>query len=167
MRAKVAVVAAILAVSCAGQVTEQAQGPLFWVSSVRNNPAGADQTPPFEFHWDVGTNPGRAPEKLDRYVVIVFYFGSREEHKGADPARWAGFNIPGTIRNLPEGLGVAPAFGPGAGLGPIDHFEFEFYALDAKMELPVDASIRDLWKTMDGHIVGKTTWFDRAPGLTR
>lgn len=61
MRAKVAVVAAVLAVSCAGQVTEQAHGPLFWVSSVRNNPAGADQTPPFEFHWDEsGARAGEA-----------------------------------------------------------------------------------------------------------
>jgi hypothetical protein len=85
MRAKVALVAAVLAVSRAGQVTERAQSPLFWVSSVRSNPAGADQTSPFEFHWDVGTNPGNAPEKLESYFAIVFYFGSREEHKGADP----------------------------------------------------------------------------------
>jgi hypothetical protein len=164
MRIKVAVVAAVLAVSCAGQVTEHAQGPLFWVSSVRNNPAGADQTPPFEFHWDVGTNPGNAPEKLESYVVIVHYFGSRAENK-ADSARWAGFNVPGTVRSLPEGLGVAPAFGPGAGPGPIDHYQFEFYALDTKMELPPDTSSRNLAEAMNGHIVGKTTWYDRVPGL--
>jgi hypothetical protein len=166
MRTKVAVVAAVLAVSCAGQVTEQAQGPLFWVASVRANQSVADQTPPFEFHWDVGTNPGNAPEKLESYVVIVHYFGSREEHK-ADSARWAGVNIPGTVRSLPEGLGVAPAFGPGVGTGPIDHYEFEFYALDTKLELPVDTPYLDLVKAIYGHIVGKTTWFDRVPGLTR
>jgi hypothetical protein len=68
---------------------------------------------------------------------------------------------------LPEGLGVAPAFGPGAGPGPIDHFEFEFYALDTKLELPVDTPYLDLVKAIYGHIVGKTTWFDRVPGLTR
>ena len=166
MRIKVAAVAAVLAVSCAGQVTGQARGPLFWVSSVRNNPAGVDRTPPFEFHWNVGST-ARAPQNLDSYVVIVYYFGSREEHKSANATRWAGFNIPGTVQSLPEGLGAVPAFGPGAGPGPIDHYEFEFYGLDTKMELPSDTSIRDLSEAMNGHIVGKTTWFDRAPALTR
>src|ERR1700733_2566397 len=123
MQIKIAVVAAVLAVSGAGQVTEQAHGPLFWVSSVRNNPAGVDQTPPFEFHWDVGTNTGNAPEKLESYVVIVRYFGSRQENK-ADPGRWAGFNVAGTVRSLPEGFDVAPAFGSGAGPGPVDHYQF-------------------------------------------
>jgi len=166
MRIKVAVAAAVLAVSCAGQVTERAQGPLFWVSSVRANQTVADQTPPFEFHWDGGTNPGNAPEKLESYVVIVHYFGSRQENK-ADPARWAGFLVPGTVRSLPEGLGMTPAFGPGAGPGPINHYEFEFYALDTKLELPVDTSYLDLVKEIYGHIVGKTTWLDRAAGLMR
>lgn len=170
MRIKVAVMAAVLVASCAGQVTEQAPGPLFWVSSVRNNMTAADQTPPFEFHWNVGAdhvgvNPARVPENLDSYVVIVYYFGSREEHKSVNSTRWAGFHIPGNVGSLPEGLGVAPAFGPGAGPGPIDHYEFEFYALDTKMELPPDTSIRGLLEAMNGHMVGKTTWFDRASGL--
>jgi hypothetical protein len=166
MRIKVAVVAAVLAVSCAGQVMEQARGPLFWVSSVRNNPSGADQTPPFEFHWGAATNPGRAPEKLESYVVIVHYFGSGGENK-ADQARWAGFNVPGTVQGLPEGFGMAPAFGPGAGLGPIDHYQFEFYALDTKLELPSDTPSRVLMEVIYGHTVGKTTWFDRAPNPSR
>ena len=166
MRIKVAVVAAVLAVSCAGQVTEQARGPLFWVSSARANQTVADQPPPFEFHWDVGTNPGRVPENLESYVVIVHYFGRREGNK-VDSARWAGFNVPGTVRSLPGGFDMAPAFGPGAGAGPIDHYQFEFYALDTKMELPSDTSSRNLAQAMAGHIVGKTTWEDRAPGLTR
>ena len=167
MRIKVAVVAAVLAASGAGQVTEQAQGPLFWVSSVRNDPAGADQTPPFEFHWDAGASPGNAPEKLESYVVIVRYFQGRAGDEKADAVGWAGFNLPGTVRGLPGGPGIARAFGPGAGRGQIDHFEFGFYALDTKMELPPDTSGRDLEKAMNGHIVGKAKWFDRVPGLAR
>ena len=77
----------------------------------------------------------------------------------------AGSNIHGTIRGLPEELGMTPAFGPGAGPGPIDHYGFEFYALNTTMELPVDTSSRDLEKAMNGHIVGKAKSFDRVPGL--
>jgi phosphatidylethanolamine-binding protein (PEBP) family uncharacterized protein len=62
---------------------------------------------------------------------------------------------------------MAPAFGPGAAPGPVDHYQFEFYALDTKLELPSDTSSQDLVKAIYGHLVGKTTWFDRASGLTR
>jgi len=167
MRIKVAVAAAVLAASFTGQVTGQEREPLFWVSSVRNNPAGADLTLPFEFHWDGGTNPGNPPEKLESYIVIIRYFQGPVGNEKAEAVRWAGFNVPGTLRALPEGLGMEPAFGPGAGPGPIDHYEFEFYALDTKMELPVDTPSRDLEKAMSGHIVGKAKWFDRAPVLAR
>jgi hypothetical protein len=166
MQMRLAIMSAVFVMAGAGQVTEQAQGPLFWVTSVRNSPAAPDRTPPFEFHWGAGANQASSPEKLESYLVIVHYFGSREENK-ADSARWAGFNFPGTIRSLPEGLGAEPAFGPGAGPGPIDHYMFEFYALDTRMELPVETASRDLMRAMGGHIVGKATWWDRAAGGSR
>jgi phosphatidylethanolamine-binding protein (PEBP) family uncharacterized protein len=52
-------------------------------------------------------------------------------------------------------------FGPGAGVGPIHHYVFEFYALDTKLDLPANTTRDELLKAMDGHVIGKAAWFGR------
>jgi Raf kinase inhibitor-like YbhB/YbcL family protein len=89
-----------------------------------------------------------------------------------DVLHWMVFNIPGTARELPEGMaataqmpdgtiqaknlrGAAGYMGPGAPAGPHHHYTWELYALDTKLELGVDATRADVLKAIDGHILGK------------
>ena len=96
-----------------------------------------------------------------------------------DVLHWMIFNIPGTARELAEGIGAnlkpedgsvqaknlrgQPGYmGPGAGAqGPYHHYTFELFALDNKLELGADASRADVMKAMEGHIVGKAILFGR------
>ncbi len=95
------------------------------------------------------------------------------QRKTDDMLHWLAFNIPGTARELPEGVaataqlpdgtvqiknggGVIGYRGPGAGAqGPHHHYTWELFALDTKLELPPDATRADVLKAMDGHILGK------------
>ena len=92
-----------------------------------------------------------------------------------DQVHWLVWNIPGTEKGLPEGMpegaqlpnGIrqisasGPVYrGPGAGAnGPMHHYTFEVYALDTKLDVPPAADAwetrRNLFKAMDGHVVGK------------
>lgn len=168
--------------------------PLFWVSSTAwadgafipmhfSGRQGADnKSPEFEFHWNLGTNPGTAPEALKTYAVIFHDMENSSNRGPVDTLHWAAFNIPGTAKGLPEGLGTGDLpdgtrngpgimagrgtpgyFGPGAGPGPIHHYVFEFYALDTKLELPATATRDELLKAMEGHVIGKAAWFGRFP----
>lgn len=83
------------------------------------------------------------------------------------------FNIPGTARELAEGLPAGPTLpdgtiqaknlrgtnaymGPGAGAaGPYHHYTWELFALDTKLDLTPDATRADVLKAIDGHILGK------------
>jgi Raf kinase inhibitor-like YbhB/YbcL family protein len=146
-----------------------------------NAARGDNKSPAFEFHWNLGINPGTAPESLQTYAVIFHDVENSSNKTSADTLHWSAFNIPGTAKGLPEGLasgdlpdgtrngpGIAsrggkPAayFGPGAGPGPIHHYVFEFYALDTKLDLPANTTRDELLKAMDSHIVGKAAWFGR------
>src|SRR5438128_5109100 len=54
--------------------------PVLWVSTtafpdggevpMRNAGRGENKSPAFEFHWNLGPNPGTAPETLQTYAVI-------------------------------------------------------------------------------------------------
>ncbi|MGB6743550.1 MAG: YbhB/YbcL family Raf kinase inhibitor-like protein [Terracidiphilus sp.] len=86
---------------------------------------------------------------------------------------WMIFNIPGTARELPEGVpaqaqlpdgsiqalnqGKKPGYmGMGAAaVGPYHHYTFELFALDTKLNLGPDATQADVEKAMDGHILMK------------
>jgi Raf kinase inhibitor-like YbhB/YbcL family protein len=148
---------------------------------MRNAGRGENKSPAFEFHWSLGTNPGSAPEALQTYAVIFHDIENSTNKTTADTLHWAAFNIPGTAKGLPEGLGSGdladgtrngpgiasrggnpPAyFGPGAGPGPLHHYVFEFYALDTKLDLPANTTREDLLKAMDGHVIGKAAWVGR------
>ncbi|MGA3235963.1 MAG: YbhB/YbcL family Raf kinase inhibitor-like protein [Bryobacteraceae bacterium] len=148
---------------------------------MRNAGRGENQSPAFEFHWSLSTNPGAAPESLQSYAVIFHDVENSTNKTTVDTLHWTAFNIPATAKGLPEGLGSGdlpdgtrngpgitarggnpPAyFGPGAGRGPIHHYVFEFYALDTKLDLPANTTREDLLKAMDGHVIGKAAWFGR------
>ena len=142
---------------------------------------GENKSPAFQFHWNVGTQPASAPENLQTYAVIFHDIQNSTNKTTTDTLHWTAFNIPGTAKGLPEGLGSGdlpdgtrngpgiaarngktPAyFGPGAGPGPLHHYVFEFYALDTKLDLPANTTREELLKAMDGHVIGKAAWFGR------
>jgi Raf kinase inhibitor-like YbhB/YbcL family protein len=149
---------------------------------MKNAGRGENKSPAFEFHWSVGPTPGDAPEGLQTYAVI-FHDIENSSHKTTnDTLHWSAFNIPGSAKGLPEGLGAgdlpdgtrngpgitasrgtAPSayFGPGAGPGPFHHYVFEFYALDTKLDLPANTTRDALLKAMDGHVIGKAAYVGR------
>jgi Raf kinase inhibitor-like YbhB/YbcL family protein len=148
---------------------------------MHNAGRGDNKSPAFEFHWNLGTNPGPAPDGLQTYAVIFHDIENSSNKTTIDTLHWTAFNIPGTAKGLPEGLGSGDLpdgtrngpgiaarggnpggyFGPGAGPGPIHHYVFEFYALDTKLDLPANTTRDDLMKAMDGHVIGKAAWFGR------
>lgn len=92
-----------------------------------------------------------------------------------DQVHWLVWNIPATEKGLTEGMpegaqlpnGIrqisasgAVYRGPGAPAnGPMHHYTFEIYALDAKIDVPAAADAWDtrraVFKAMDGHVIGK------------
>jgi Raf kinase inhibitor-like YbhB/YbcL family protein len=95
-----------------------------------------------------------------------------------DQVHWLVWNIPGAATGLPEGVPKGPNLadgsmqisasgpvyrGPGApASGPMHHYTFELYALDAKMDVQPGADAWEtrtaLWKAMQGHILGKAVY---------
>ena len=147
---------------------------------MQNAGRGGNKSPAFEFHWTLGTNPTNPPENLQTYAVIFHDIENSTNRTTADTLHWSAFNIPGTAKGLPEGLGggdlpdgtrngpgiaagrgTPSYFGPGAGPGPFHHYVFEFYALDTKLDLPANTTREDLLKAMDGHVVGKAAYVGR------
>ena len=148
---------------------------------MRHAGRGENRSPAFEFHWSFGPTPGSAPETLQTYAVIFHDIENSTSKGTTDTLHWSAFNIPGTAKGLPEGLGPGDLpdgtrngpgimarggnpgayFGPGAGPGPFHHYVFEFYALDAKLDLPATATRDDLLKAMEGHVIGKAAYTGR------
>jgi len=141
---------------------------------------GDNKSPEFEFHWSLGNTPSAAPDGLQTYAIIFHDIENSTNRTTVDTLHWSAFNIPGTTKTLPEGLGsgdlpdgtrngpgilagrgASAYFGPGAGVGPFHHYVFEFYALDTKIDLPATTSRDELMKAMDGHVIGKAAYVGR------
>jgi Raf kinase inhibitor-like YbhB/YbcL family protein len=147
---------------------------------VKHSFYGENKLPEFTFNWSQAGNPVAAPATLQTYAVI-FHDAENATAKGPeDTLHWSAFNIPGTAKGLPEGMGGgdlpdgtrngpgigagrgAPAyFGPGAGPGPHHHYIWEFYALDTKLDLPANTTRAEILKAMEGHVVGKAVYVGR------
>ncbi len=101
------------------------------------------------------------------------------QKKTEDVLHWMAFNIPGSARELPEGVpadakladgtiqaknrrGAVGYMGPGApAAGPHHHYTFELFALDTKLDLGPDATRADVLQAIDGHILGKAVLMGR------
>ena len=167
-------------------------GPVFSVTStsfadggevpVKFSFYGENKSPEFTFNWTTANAPSAAPATLQSYAVIFHDIENATAKGPADTLHWSAFNIPGTAKGMPEGLGsgdlpdgtrngpgiagsrpngVPGYFGPGAGPGPFHHYVFEFYALDTKLTLPANTTRDELMKAMEGHVVGKAAYVGR------
>jgi Raf kinase inhibitor-like YbhB/YbcL family protein len=95
-----------------------------------------------------------------------------------DNLHWLAWNIPGTATSLPEKMPMGALLpdgtcqtsyngagyrGPGASAaGPLHHYIFELFALDIKLgdkqgATPIETKT-SLFKSMQGHIIGKASW---------
>lgn len=116
-----------------------------------------------------------APAATQSFVVHMRDPEVSRNRTTEDQVHWLVWNIPGTAKGLPEGMpegaqlpnGIrqisasgAVYRGPGASAaGPMHHYTFEVYALDTKLDMPPGAdpweTRRNLFKAMDGHVIGK------------
>jgi Raf kinase inhibitor-like YbhB/YbcL family protein len=94
---------------------------------------------------------------------------------------WVAWNIPGNTTQIEEGKlpegsvnGANMArrnayMGMGAPAGPrYHHYTFEFYALNAKLDLPPTASRDELLAAMQGKVIAKCAYIGRfrtEPGM--
>jgi Raf kinase inhibitor-like YbhB/YbcL family protein len=117
--------------------------------------------------WD------HVPEGTVSFALILHDPDTTLMHTTDQVLHWLIFNIPGTARELPEGVpavallpdGSVQALnrakkvgymGMGAGAaGPYHHYTFELFALDTKLTLGPDATQKDVEAAMEGHILGK------------
>jgi Raf kinase inhibitor-like YbhB/YbcL family protein len=113
------------------------------------------------------------PENTASFTLIVHDLNVSIQKTSEDALHWVAVNIPGSARELPEGVpataqlpdgtiqlkilrGMVGFMGPGApAVGPYHHYTFEIYALDTKLDLGPDATRADVLKAMDGHILAK------------
>jgi Raf kinase inhibitor-like YbhB/YbcL family protein len=113
------------------------------------------------------------PAGTASFVLILHDPDVAIQRTTEDVLHWMVFNIPGSARDLPEGVpanaqmshgaiqaknrrGTVGYMGPGApAAGPDHHYTFELFALDTKLDLGADATRADVLKAIDGHIVGK------------
>jgi Raf kinase inhibitor-like YbhB/YbcL family protein len=119
------------------------------------------------------------PDNVVSFALIMHDPDTAPQRKVEDILHWMTFNIPGTVRSLPEGVpanatlpdgtvqaksfrGAVGYMGPGAGAqGPYHHYTWELYALDIKLDLTPDATRADVLKAMDGHVVAKAAMHGR------
>ena len=148
---------------------------------------GENKSPAFKFEWLAqGGTPGTAPANLASYAVVFHDMSVSIACAALDNLHWTLFNIPPTATGLPEGIGTGDTlpdgsiqgpgfqrsrgqpcgyFGPAPPNGPFHHYVFEFYALDAKLDVPATVTREDLLKAMEGHVIGKSVIFGKfRPG---
>ena len=113
------------------------------------------------------------PANTMTFVLIMHDPDVARMRTTEDMLHWLAFNIPGTSRELPEGVPASAQLpdgtiqaknggntvgyrGPGAPApGPHHHYTWELFALDIKLDLTPDTTRAEVLKAMDTHIVGK------------
>ena len=129
-----------------------------------------------------GTSPAiswaNAPASTQSFVLHMHDLEVVRNRTTDDQAHWVVWNIPATATGLPEGVPKGAQLsngayqvsatgqmyrGPGApATGPMHHYMFELYALDAKLDVqPAPDAFEtraNVVKAMQGHIVGKAVY---------
>jgi Raf kinase inhibitor-like YbhB/YbcL family protein len=113
------------------------------------------------------------PEGTVSFALILIDPDTAVMKKTDEVLHWMIFNIPGTAHELPEGVPAQPQLPDGsiqgvnqgkkvgymgmgaAAVGPYHHYTFQLFALDTKLTLGPDATLIDVMKAMDGHILMK------------
>ena len=122
---------------------------------------------------------GNVPMGTVSFTLIMHDPDNATLNKKADDVlHWMAFNIPGTARGLnggqsadaklPDGTiqakslrGTPGYMGPGnQAINPYHHYTMELFALDTVLPLGPDATRDDVYKAMDGHIIGKAILVD-------
>jgi len=112
-------------------------------------------------------------------IAVIFHDIEPAFPQGStgDILHWMAWNIPAQ-GGIPEGSLPAGAvsgnnirgqpgyMGSGAPAGPrYHHYVFEFYALNANLDLPATATRQDLLAAMEGKVVGKVAYVGRYRGI--
>lgn len=113
------------------------------------------------------------PETTQTLAIILHDLDVAAAYNPEDNLHWLAWNIPATVPvtqieegKLPEGSvngrNGRPYMGMGAPNGPrYHHYVFEFYALDAKLDLPITAGRAELLEAMKGKVVAKAAYVGR------
>ncbi len=126
-----------------------------------------------------GTSPAIAwanpPAGTVSFVLHMHDMDVARNRTTDDQVHWLVWNIPGTATGLPEGVprgsqlpdgsyqisATGPVYrGPGApATGPLHHYTFEVFALDAKIDVRPTADAfetrTNVLSAMQGHVLGK------------
>ncbi len=117
-----------------------------------------------------------APAAAASFAIVMHDTDAAPMKGVMDVTHWIFWNIPATSTSV--AAGVKPDSSPdgivqGANVRKVNgfqppcpppgatphHYIFEIYALDAKLDLPAGSARADLLKAMDGHVIGKATYF--------
>ena len=144
--------------------------------------ADGQQIPPKYTQAGDQTSPAIAwmnPPAGTQSFVLHFHDAEVARNKTTeDQLHWLVWNIPATATGLPEGVPMGldrpdgshqqsasgPVYrGPGApATGPLHHYTFEVFALDAKLDVPAAQDAFDtrtnVFKAMQGHVLGKAVY---------
>ncbi len=112
------------------------------------------------------------PASTQSIAVILHDLDVAPGFNSDDNLHWLAWNIPATVPvtqieegTLPEGAVNGrgrPYMGMGAPNGPrYHHYVFEFYALNAKIDLPATAGRPELLEAMKGKVVAKAAYVGR------
>jgi Raf kinase inhibitor-like YbhB/YbcL family protein len=127
------------------------------------------------------TQPGfklsGAPATAVSYAIIFHDIDVALNNGTDDVLHWIAWNIPVSAGGIPEGklpegsvtgnnITQKPVyFGPGAPPGVrYHHYVFEFYALNANLDIPQTSTRADLLKAMEGKVVAKAAYVGRFRG---
>jgi Raf kinase inhibitor-like YbhB/YbcL family protein len=117
-----------------------------------------------------------APANTQTFVLLMHDPDVARNRTTDDQTHWIVWNIPGSVKGLPENVPAQPTLpdgtvqgknggdtvgyrGPGApAAGPKHHYTLELFALDTKLDLGPDTPRADVVKALNGHILGKAVY---------
>ena len=168
------------------QAGEEVSPALTWTTVVDVPPATPTPAPAPAAAAPAAAGRGQAaqapPPPVKSYVLIVHDIDSTSADLASDTLHWMVWNIPATSHGLPEHVPQGPDLadgskqisvtgpyyrGPAApATGPMHHYVFDLYALDARIDVPavgaaVPATRAAVMAAMATHVRGKATMVGR------